>query len=259
MTELVSIVIPNHDLGRFAGEAIDSALSQTHRDLEIVVVDDGSTDDSVARIREHPGFATGAFRLLEQPNSGVCGARNAGAGAARGSFLVFLDADDTLDRQYVEACLGALRTSSPPVAYAYTAMQHFGASQDLDPSRPFDPAWLLTRNFVNASALIRRAAFEAVGGWNPEFRLGHEDHEFWIRMLDHGYVGVLVPEPLLRYRRHPGGSRNSLSVWKRRRLLADMAVRHPGLYRSWLRWHPLRAAAARRRARHAVPSGGPPA
>ncbi|HET8732591.1 MAG TPA: glycosyltransferase family A protein [Anaeromyxobacteraceae bacterium] len=256
MNDLVSIVIPNHDLGSFVGEAIDSALAQTHRELEIVVVDDGSGDDSVARIRAHPGLATGAFRLLEQANAGVCGARNAGAAVCRGAYLLFLDADDVLDRRYVEACLGALRASPLPTAYAYTAMQHFGASQELDPSRPFDPAWLLTHNFVNASALIRREAFQAVGGWNPDFRTGHEDHELWIRMLDRGYVGVLVPEPLLRYRRHPGGSRNSLSVWKRRRLLADVAVRHPRMYRSWLRWHPLRAAAARRRRQRLHPGHG---
>jgi glycosyltransferase involved in cell wall biosynthesis len=248
MTDLVSIIIPNFNLGRFVWDAIDSALGQTHRDVEVIVVDDGSTDDSVPRIRAHPGFHAQGFRLIEQANAGVCGARNAGARHSRGQSLLFLDADDVLEPRCVELCLGALRSAPAFVAYAYTKMQLFGADQAPYDSRPFDPRALRFHNFVNASALIRRTPFEAVGGWNPDFRIGHEDHELWIRLLASGYEGVLVPAPLLRYRRHPGGSRNSLSIWARRKLLADVAIRHPALYGSWLVLHPWSAAAARWRA-----------
>ncbi|HVP69665.1 MAG TPA: glycosyltransferase [Anaeromyxobacteraceae bacterium] len=226
--DVVSIVIPNYNYERYVRDAITSALGQTHRNVEIVVVDDGSTDGSVATIRTMPAFADGAFRLLVQANAGVARARNAGAAISAGSFLVFLDADDVLEPTYVERCLGALRSAPPSVAYAYTQMQRFGAETSLFASRPFDAAALIRSNFVPVSAMIRRRAFEDVGAFNP--RLGHEDHELWVRMLAHGYQGVFVPEPLLRYRRHPGPSRNTLSPAQLVRMRFDMAIRHPTLY-----------------------------
>jgi len=229
-TELVSIVIPNYNLGRFAGEAIASALGQTHKNVEVVVVDDGSSDDSVSTIRGLPAFQAGAFRLVTQRNGGVSRARNAGARETRGSFIVFLDADDILEPTYVERCLAALRAAPSSVAYAYTQMQHFGAENSLFASQPFDPEKLLRGNFVNASALMRREVFEEVGGYNPRFSLGHEDYELWAHMLARGYTGVFVPEPLLRYRRHPGPSRNVLSPEDLLRLYFDIAIQHPRLF-----------------------------
>ena len=249
MSDLVSIVIPNFNLGRFAHEAIDSALGQTHRDVEVVVVDDGSTDDSLARIRAHPGFSRGAFRLVAQPNAGVSVARNEGARVSRGGHLVFLDADDVLAPTYVERCLEALHAAPRGVAYAYTQMQHFGADDAVFASLPFDRRVLLRGNFVNASALVRREAFEAAGGFDPSFTLGYEDYELWVRMLSLGHVGVLVPEALLRYRRHAAPSRNTLTEEQLLALRLDIAVRHPGLlWREILR-HPGHAWAARRRRR----------
>jgi len=249
VTDLVSIVVPNFNLGAFVGEAIDSALRQTHRDSELIVVDDGSTDDSVARIRSHPAFPGGAFRLVEQANGGVSRARNAGANLARGQFLVFLDADDVLLPTYVERCLDALRAAPPQVAYAYTQMQLFGSASSLHPSAPFGRRAILRGNVVNASAMIRRAAFDEVGGFDPRFTSGHEDHELWVRMLEHRHEGVLVPEPLLRYRRHPGPSRNSLTRSQLRRLHFDVVARHPRLYWGQLVLHPLATALAFRRLR----------
>lgn len=247
--ERVSIVIPNHNLGRFVSEAIDSALSQTHPDVELIVVDDGSTDDSLARIRAHPSREAGAFRLVEQANGGVSRARNNGARLGRGQFLVFLDADDVLLPEYVERCLAALRASPPSVAYAYTQMRLFGAEDSLHPSAPFRRRAILRGNVVNASAMIRKPVFDEVGGFDPSFTQGHEDHELWVRMLAHGYSGVLVPEPLLRYRRHPVPSRNTLSREQLRRLHFDVVVRHPRLYWTDLLLHPFATAAASRRRR----------
>jgi glycosyltransferase involved in cell wall biosynthesis len=247
--DLVSIVIPNYNLGALVGDAVASALAQTYRNVEVIVVDDGSTDDSLARIRELPAFRGGALRLVEQANTGVSSARNAGARVARGTHIAFLDADDLLSPAYVERCLDALRSASPSVAYAYTQMQLFGAESTIFASRSFSRWVLLRGNFVNASALLRREAFDRVGGWDSSFSMGYEDHELWIRMLAHGYSGVFVPEPLLRYRRHPGGSRNDLSAAMLKRLHFDIAVRHPGLYWPELLTHPSATAAALRRKR----------
>jgi glycosyltransferase involved in cell wall biosynthesis len=247
---LVSIVIPNHDLGRFAGEAIASALAQTHPAVEVIVVDDGSSDDSLDLIRATPGFLAGRVQVVAQANGGVARARNAGAALARGQFLVFLDADDLLDPAYVERCLTALLAAPPSVAYAYSQMRYFGATEGLYRSKAFGRWKLIRGNFVNASALVRREAFEAVGGFDPGLT-GHEDHALWVALLERGWGGVFVPEPLLRYRRHQAGSRNTLTRERLRQLHADVAIRHPRLFWLHLLLHPGRARAAAERLRQA--------
>jgi GT2 family glycosyltransferase len=245
---LVSIIIPNFNLGRFAPEAIASALAQTHPAIEVIVVDDGSTDDSLERIRAAPGVASGEVRVVERSNGGVARARNAGAAHARGQYLVFLDADDLLEPAYVARCLAALRAAPPMVAYAYTQMRYFGAVDGLYRSKPFGRWKLVRGNFVNASALVRREAFEAAGGFDPGMT-GHEDHALWVALLERGWDGVLVPEPLLRYRRHQAASRNTLTRERLRQLHADVAIRHPRLFWLHLLLHPGRARAAAERLR----------
>ena len=249
---LVSIVIPNFDLGSFVGEAIASALAQTHPAIEVIVVDDGSRDDSLARIRATPGFRAGRVELVAQANGGVSRARNAGAARARGRFLVFLDADDLLEPVYVERCLAALRAAPPSTGYAYTQMRYFGAAEGIYRSKPFGRWKLIRGNFINASALVRREAFEAAGGFDPGLT-GHEDHALWVALLEHGWTGVFVAEPLLRYRRHEGASRNTLTRARLRELHADVAVRHPRLFWWHLLLHPGRARAAAERLRQAGP------
>lgn len=231
---LVSIVIASHNYGRFLAEAIESALYQSHPRVEVVVVDDGSTDDSAAVAARFPVL------LLTQKNKGVSAARNAGALQAKGDYFVFLDADDVLDRDYVSRCLAALEQGAPPLAYAYTGMRCFGEHSGFMIPRAFDPKALLHESFVNASALVCRTAFEAVGGFDTTWTLGHEDREFWIRMLSHGFHGTLVAEPLLGYRQHQG-SRNDLSRKKLRQLRWRLRLSFPALYWSKLLKDPLRS------------------
>jgi glycosyltransferase involved in cell wall biosynthesis len=247
---LVSIVIPNFNLGRYAGEAIASALAQTHPAVEVIVVDDGSSDDSLERIRATPGVRAGRVQLLAQANGGVARARNAGAARAGGRFLVFLDADDQLEPAYVERCLAALEAAPATVAYAYTQMRYFGAAEGIYRSKPFGRWKLIRGNFINASALVRREAFEAVGGFDAGMT-GHEDHALWVAMLARGWGGVFVPEPLIRYRRHQAASRNTLTRARLRQLHADVAIRHPRLFWLHLLLHPGRARAAAERLRRA--------
>ena len=230
---LVSIVISSYNYGRFLAEAIESALGQTHPSLEVVVVDDGSRDDSVAVAGRYP------VKLVVQPNQGVATARNRGAGEAHGNYLVFLDADDRLEPDYVERCLEVLLKSEEPIGYVYTWMRHFGADSRIYVSRPFSPAAMLAGSFVNVSALMRRQAFERAGGFDPAWRLGHEDYELWVRMLHCGIHGVLLPEPLLGYRRHEGG-RNTLPRERLRELRWRLRLTYPKFYWRKLLKDPLR-------------------
>lgn len=239
---LVSIVITCFNYGRFLGEAIESALGQTHDPVEVVVVDDGSTDDSRDVARRYP------VKLVEQANRGVCAARNRGARETRGGHLMFLDADDLLEPTYVERCLAPLAHAPPRVAYAYTQVRMFGLEDRVEISAPFSPARLIQGNMVNASALLRRAPFEHVGGFAENWRLRHEDRELWLRLLAHGYEGVFVPEPLLRYRRH-GVTRNTMTAREMAEIDAALRVRFPRLHRRQLALHPIESWRAWRRER----------
>lgn len=238
----ISVVIACYDYGRFLGEAIESALGQSLRPIEVVVVDDGSTDDSREVASRYP------VRLVAQANAGVAAARNRGAHEAKGDLLVFLDADDALEPEYLARCWDALRNAPANVAYAYTQMRFFGDRDGIFASAPFSRRAVLGADKVNASAMIRREAFDAVGGFDPGFRLGLEDAELWIRLLDRGYIGTFVPEPLLRYRRH-GPSRNALTERQLHDVRWRIRLSYPRLYWRDIARHPLEAARALARQR----------
>jgi glycosyltransferase involved in cell wall biosynthesis len=232
---LVSIVIANHNYGRFVSEAIESALGQRYRPIEVVVVDDGSSDDSREVVAHH------SVRLVAQEKQGVCRARNRGARECKGELIMFLDADDVLEPDYVERCLDALDGAGARVAYAYTQMRLFGDENWVFEAIPFHRNTLLERNYIHASALIRRAAFDEVGGFNARFALGHEDHELWVRMVHYGYTGVYVPAPLLRYRRH-GRTRDRVAKERLEEITWRLHLTYPRFYwREYVR-HPLSAA-----------------
>jgi glycosyltransferase involved in cell wall biosynthesis len=234
MKPLCSIVITNRNYGRFVGEAISSALAQRYPALDVLVVDDGSTDDSIEIIEQHP------VRLIRSTGKGVIHARNLGACHARGDVMMFLDADDMLDVEYVARCHDALAQAPRHVAYAYTQMRMFGTEERVWESRPFSARRLLAGNFVNAAALMRRGVFMAIGGYNPRFTLGWEDYELWVRMLDRGYSGAFVPEPLLLYRQH-GQSRSSLSQDQQDELRWRIRLSYPRLSLLQMMRHPVAA------------------
>jgi len=232
---LVSVIVPCFNYGRFLGEALDSALGQTHKNVEVVVVDDGSTDDSVQVAGRYP------VKVVTQQNAGVAVARNHGAAQSRGELFVFLDADDVLEPEYVERCLAAMRAAAPGTAYAYTQMRYFGDRNGVHESGSFTRRRILRGNLVNASALVKRVAFEHAGGFSHAWRLGWEDCEFWVRLYTLGYEGVFVPEPLIRYRQH-GTSRNALTPDQLEELDWRLWWAYPKLYWPRLILHPLKLA-----------------
>lgn len=221
----VSIIVPCFNYGRFLAEAIESALGQSHVPLEVIVIDDGSTDDSCeVAARYEP-----AVKALTQPNQGLVAVLNRGLHEAAGEYFVILSADDVLRPSYVETLLAAL-LEQPGAAYAYSAMEYFGSRSGVFPAKPFSPALLLAGNYINATALTRRSDALAVGGFQPNPENAWEDWDFWLRLLEAGKYGVAVPEPLLRYRRHETTSRNPPSRWRAYKALRTVAAGHPALY-----------------------------
>ncbi|HEY6583222.1 MAG TPA: glycosyltransferase [Gaiellaceae bacterium] len=227
MTPLVSIVVLCHDYGRFLGEAIESALAQEHPNLEVIVVDDGSTDDSLEVARRYEN----RIRVLTQENAGLARSCNRGAREATGELFLFLSADDRLEPAYVSELLGALERR-PDAAFAYCSAQLFGAESGVMPSRPFSALSLIRgRNYVNGSALTRRAAYLEAGGYPEDLPEGaFDDWDFWLTMLDRGYRGTYVSKPLLHWRRHESGSKDPTSRGQAEAEWARIRERHRELY-----------------------------
>jgi len=227
---LVSVVIPCFNHARFLGEAIESALAQTYAPIEIVVVDDGSMDNSAEVAQRYP------VRLVRQANQGLAAAGNAGIRASRGEFVVRLDADDCLRSGYVAETLQPL-LDNPRIHFVYTQVEYFGARTGSYPVEDFDLDTLAERNYIHASAMMRRSSFDAVGGYSVDMRgLRCEDWDLWLSFAERGFRGHLVPRQLLQYRQHTSGSMvtiNFRSVAGLRRELTIMSrlyAHHPAVF-----------------------------
>jgi glycosyltransferase involved in cell wall biosynthesis len=225
----VSVVIPCYNHAAFLGEAVESALAQTVRPLDIWVIDDGSTDDTPAVAGR---FADRGVRYLRQDNAGLSAARNAGTRLSGGEFLVFLDADDVLEPTYLAECLGALRAAGE-AGFAYTQMRLFGRESRVTVFPEYSRARLLQDNFIHASALIR-AELARRHPYDVRFKTGWEDWDFYLTLAENGVGGVLVDKPLLRYRRHAAASSMFDAVAADRalqlRMRLDIIAAHPALF-----------------------------
>jgi glycosyltransferase involved in cell wall biosynthesis len=226
VTPLVSIVVLCHNYGRFLPEAIESAFGQDYPELEVLVVDDGSTDDSLEVARRFEDRA----RILTQENQGLARTCNRGAREAGGELFAFLSADDRFEPSYVSELASALERQ-PDAAFAYCAARLFGAESGMMPSRPFSAFSLIRgRNYVNGSALTRRTAYLEAGGYPEDLPEGaFDDWDFWLTMVEHGHRGTYVPKPLLHWRRHEGGSKNPASRGATDVETERVKQRHPAL------------------------------
>src|SRR5947208_132283 len=200
-----SIVIPCFNQGRFLGRAIDSAFAQVDVAVEIIVVDDGSTDETPAVIAEHP-----EVRAIRQPNRGVAAARNAGLGAARRDFIVFLDADDELFPDAVAAGVDALhRYPDASVAAGRVApvdtegLELPAIWPSLRPDGRARYEDLLATNIIwtPRAAIFRRAPLVCAGGFDE--RWSHAaDYALYLHFARAGAI-VWHGRMVARYRQHP--------------------------------------------------------
>jgi glycosyltransferase involved in cell wall biosynthesis len=205
MRPTVSVVIPCFNHARFLAEAIDSALGQTRPAAEVIVVDDGSTDDS-ARVLQPRAEEV---RVVRQANRGVSAARNAGAALAKGDLLAFLDADDAWRPEKL-AEQTALFVASPDLGLVHCGMEEVDAQgrtlrtrvDGLD-GRVAEEMLLFRRTAIlggGSGAVVPRALFEQVGGFDESLATS-ADWDLHHRIARRAPVGF-VPRVLLRYRVH---------------------------------------------------------
>ncbi|MCP4686884.1 MAG: glycosyltransferase family 2 protein [Desulfobacterales bacterium] len=197
MTEtssLVSVVIPVYNGGRYLAEAIESVRAQTYQPLEIIVVDDGSEDDSGAIAQ---GFAD--VRCFQQPNEGPASARNRGVADAGGAFLAFLDADDLWTPDKLRRQM-ALMNERPELDVVFGGVEQF-RDPGLDEKTRFMNVGVDMKGMHVGAMLIRRDAFDRVGLFRTRFSVG-EFIDWWARAKERGLQSAVLPEKVLGRRLH---------------------------------------------------------
>ncbi|MGK0265038.1 MAG: glycosyltransferase involved in cell wall biosynthesis [Planctomycetota bacterium] len=226
----VAIVIPCYRYAEMLPEAVASAVAQTWPNLRIVIVDDGSPDDTaavanelIARYPEH------RIELLRQSNQGLSAARNAGVRATSSPFVLPLDADDQLEPASVATLLRALQDHGADVATPNG--RTFGDEDKPLITMPVTKRRLVANNCLIYSSMYRRELFDRVGGYGP-IKPGYEDWDFWLSALDLDAKFTHVATPLFRYRKH-GATMLSVADRHAMRLFATIAVNHPRLYSPW--------------------------
>lgn len=237
---LVSIVIPAYNPTSYLLEAIASASAQTHPNVEIVLVNDGTDKPESLAILEQASRLVSAY--VEQPNRGLGAARNAGFRAAQGEYVAPLDADDLLEPAYVAECHTALCDSD--AAFAYTDFQVFGTQAYQERPGEYNLYRLLDRNYLTYAALIRKGDWENSGGYDETLKcFGYEDWEFWLRLGARHRFGFYLPKSLFRYRKH-GTTLYDSARARHQDFVAYIRSLHPELYeyenraRVKARWSP---------------------
>ena len=236
---LVSVVIPAYNAAATLDQTLRSVREQTHRTLEIIVVDDGSTDATAAIVQQHAS-ADGRVQLLRQRNAGVAAARNLGWQRARADWVAFIDADDLWLPAKIERQLAALDAAGERVGLVYcwyARIDHAGRIAGTQ----HDPRWhgdvlepILMSNFVGngSAALICRAALVAAGGFDAGLQArgahGCEDYLLYFRIAE-AWRFALAPERLVGYRWLPDNMSSNRPRMLRSWLLVqdEMLARHP--------------------------------
>ena len=239
MEPLVSVIMPVHDSDRYLADSIGSALGQTESDLELIIVDDASTDGSPAIIDKAASFDGRVEPVRLEDNVGVARSRNLALSRARGRYVAFLDSDDVWEPDKLAKQLGLMRRMGLPICASAYRLQVEGGRGDwvfhVPPLIRYED--MLRANYIGCStALVRR---DLVPDQLFDPALVHEDYGAWLLLMKGGACACGIDEPLATYRVRRG-SRSSNKVraaWGRwqalKRCTDEPLVRRLGFFASY--------------------------
>ncbi len=196
-TPLVSIVIPCYNAGDELDEAVRSALAQTWPAIEVIIVDDGSTNPATLEMLRTAQWPR--TRILHKENGGPATARNMAIAHAGGKYILPLDADDRIDPAYVEKAV-AILDARPGTGIVYCKAVKFGAENGPWELPPYSLRELVIDNVIFVTSLFRRDDWEKVGGFSESLKLGVEDYDFWVKIVALGRDVHQIDECLFHYR-----------------------------------------------------------
>jgi glycosyltransferase involved in cell wall biosynthesis len=243
---LVSFVIPSYNMGSFLERAVESALNQSYPRIEVIVVDDGSTDDTAERMRRFDG----RIRYIHKENGGVCSARNIGIRASSGEYVALMDSDDRSLPGKIERSMQYFR-DHPECGLIHSDAELIDGNDnivgmDLHPWRVFTGpvvTRLIMVNFIcNPTVIVKKTCFEKAGLFD-ETLFPPADWDMWLRIAEHFSVGY-IPEALSQYRVTSNSCFNDLERMKREseQVIASFFKRNPDVdpavrAKAWSQFH----------------------
>ncbi len=228
----VCVVIPLHNYAHLVNEALESVAAQTMPEIELVVVDDASTDGSLAVATEWTRRRAQRFRrvvlLRHVANAGLSAARNTGVSESSAPAFFPLDADNVLYPRCLEQLHAALDQSD--ASFAYSLLEVFEGKRGIMGADVWSHERLARANYIDAMALIRTEVWRALGGYT-HMPYGWEDYDFWCKVHEAGGYGIQVPNILGRYRVHYSSMLRTVTnrADSQAALHSDMRRRHPWL------------------------------
>lgn len=223
----VSVVMPCYNQGQYLHEAIDSVLEQTFTDLEIIVVDDGSTDPTTRGILDVLNRTN--TRLLRRENGGLAAARNSGIGAATGRYILPLDCDDRIAPDYIRQAVSVFE-ADPRCGIVYCRAEKFGAEQGSWCLPHFSRIRMCLGNMIFCSALYSRRDWRKVGGYDESLRRGWEDWDFWLALLELRRTVHCLPYLGFHYRKSEYSMANAMGPELKASIHRRIMNKHPDFF-----------------------------
>jgi glycosyltransferase involved in cell wall biosynthesis len=223
----VSIIVTCFNLGKYLDSSVNSALNQTYKNIEVILVDDGSTEQDTKKIISK-WKEDGRVKVIQISNGGVANARNVGIAQSKGQYICCLDADDKLDPEYIQKTVEVFQSADEKVGIVTTWVKRFEKENTIWEVKEYNPIEMLWSNSIHIASLFRKDIFEKTGGYDTTM-LGYQDWNLWLSFMELGYRYEVVKEPIFLYRVR-SNSMITTSDKKRIDIYKYLVKKHKALY-----------------------------
>lgn len=226
----VSVIVPVYNVRPFLKECINSIVTQTYKNIEIILVDDGSNDGSNV-LCEEIAKEDDRIKVFHNTNHGVSYTRNYGIKKSTGEYILPVDGDDIISAKYIEKAVDILEKDEK-IGIVYCEAEFFGERNGRWNLPEFTLQRMLLNNVIFVSALFRKIDWERVGGYSEELVSGIEDYDFWLSILELRRSVCRIPEVLFYYRIRENSRSKNFDVDKEKTLAMYQVIhkRHKQLY-----------------------------
>lgn len=228
----VSVIMPCYNDGAYIEEAMASVYAQTYKDIELIIIDDGSDDERTLEILSR--ISNVNTKILRTERLRPAGARNAGISQATGKYILPVDSDDIIESDYVEKAVNILEKNDQiGVVYCYADL--FGEKSGRWDLPNYSLEKMLLDNIVFVTSLFRKEDWEKVGGFHTNMHHGMEDYDFWLSILELGREIYQIPEVLFHYRIKPTSRTTEFvsNIQVVRQTYREIYLNHPALYEKY--------------------------
>lgn len=225
----VSIIIPCYNKEKYVKEAVESAINQTYKNIEIVCIDDASTDNSRVILKEITEKYNNLVLIEEDKNIGVCRARNKAIEISSGEYILPLDADDTIEPTYVEKAIDIFN-KNPNIDVIYSRVRHLITKKEM--CKPCDTNNLLLGNYITCSSVFKKSDFQKFGGYDIAFNeIGCEDWDLYLKFFENNLKFYQIDEILFNYRQELDGNRTIVQINSYEEILPQILFKYKDLYK----------------------------